>query len=111
MTTLTRLPLLAVAASLVLCAAEAQTKTPSLPPLVPACIRSWPEARYRGLGYDHIVHIRDDCSTDALCAVSTNVNPLPILTTVRAGTEVDVVTWVGSPAREFTPIVRCGPAL
>jgi hypothetical protein len=73
------------------------------------CVRHWPEVRYRNLGYDHIVVLRNDCPAHALCEVSTNVNPKPIDTKVRAGEQVEVLTMRGSPAREFTPQVNCRP--
>jgi hypothetical protein len=76
-------------------------------PPVPVCIHFWPEARYRALGYDHVVHIKSACSADAHCKVSTDVNTEPLDATVPAHAEVEVVTWVGSPAREFTPTVTC----
>lgn len=71
------------------------------------CIVSWPEARYRNYGYDHIVHIANQCSTRSICVVSTDVNPNPIEATVPAGEHVEVLTMRGSPAREFTPRVEC----
>lgn len=76
-------------------------------PPVPACISYWPEARYRALGYDHVVHIHSTCAAEAQCTVATDVNPARIHVTVPPGAEVEVVTWVGSPAREFTPTVLC----
>lgn len=73
----------------------------------PACIRSWPEARYRNYGYDHIVHVGNDCRVKASCAVSSDVNPEPIQVIVPAGEQVEILTSRGSPAREFTPRVEC----
>ena len=71
------------------------------------CVLSWPEARYRGLGFNHIVHLRDVCDARAECTVSTNVNPTPAGVTVAPHSEVEVVTFLGSPARDFTPTVEC----
>jgi hypothetical protein len=71
------------------------------------CVQSWPEARYRGLGYNHIVHVRDVCDARAECTVSTNVNPERQAVTVPGHSEVEVTTFLGSPAREFTPKVDC----
>jgi hypothetical protein len=73
----------------------------------PACVRHWPEVRYGNLGYDHIVHLRNDCRAQASCAVSTNVNPKPVTAEVPVAAEVDVLTMRGSPAREFIPHVEC----
>lgn len=73
----------------------------------PACIDVWPEARYRNYGYDHIVHLLSRCEAEALCSVATDVNPDPVEVPVAAGAEIEVLTFRGSPAREFTPRVSC----
>jgi hypothetical protein len=72
-----------------------------------ACIKVRPEARYRGYGYNHIVHVADVCAAAAECDVSTDVNPQPTHVSVPAKGEVEVTTFVGSPARVFTPKVEC----
>jgi hypothetical protein len=77
------------------------------PSATPTCIRHWPEVLYRNYGYDHLVHIKNDCRTRAVCAVATNVNPKPTEVPVAAGEQVDVLTMRGSPAREFTATVEC----
>jgi hypothetical protein len=71
------------------------------------CIRSSPEARYRGLGYNHIVHVSNVCKVSAECDVSTDVNPQPTHVTVAGGEKVEVSTFLGSPARVFVPNVVC----
>jgi hypothetical protein len=76
-------------------------------PQASTCIRSWPEVRQRGRGYDHIVHLSNDCRVKATCAVSSDVNPEPIQVLVPAGEQIEVVTSHGSPAAEFTPRVDC----
>jgi len=72
----------------------------------PTCVTSWPEARYV-VGYDHIVHLYNACDRDALCTVSTNVNPAPQSVTVPKSTHVEVVTFRGSPVSKFAPRVAC----
>jgi hypothetical protein len=72
-----------------------------------ACIGHWLEVRYRPFGYDHIVHIRNKCTKAAACTVTTDVNPQPTQVSVAANTEVEAVTWVGSPAQTFTANVSC----
>jgi hypothetical protein len=84
-------------------AARGFAREPPLPP----CIHFWSEARYRPFGYDHVVHIRSACSADARCKVTTDVNPEVLDATVPAHGEVEVITQVGSPAREFTAEVAC----
>jgi len=74
---------------------------------LPTCVRSWPEARFRGFGYLHIVHLANDCRVDAQCDVSTNVNPKPVSVTVPERHQVEVVTYRGSPSRSFRPHVSC----
>jgi hypothetical protein len=73
----------------------------------PACIGYWGEARFRGYGYYHVVHVANDCARAAVCDVSTDVNPTPERVTVPAKQQVEVVTFQGSPAREFVPHVEC----
>jgi hypothetical protein len=71
------------------------------------CIRVAPEARYRGLGYNHIVHLTNVCKSSAECDVSTDVNPDAQHVTVAAGEHIEVTTFMGSPARVFVPKVEC----
>jgi hypothetical protein len=73
----------------------------------PACVAVTSQAVYRGLGYDHIVHLASHCSSSATCSVSTDVNPEPIVVTVAPKEEVDVLTFRGSPARVFDAHVTC----
>ena len=80
---------------------------PTVGASVAQCIQSWPEARYRALGYNHIVHVRNVCDARAECNVSTNVIPEPQAVTVPPHAELEVTTFLGSPAREFTPKVDC----
>jgi hypothetical protein len=71
------------------------------------CVRYWGEARYRGPGYDHVVHVHNKCTKPVRCDVSTNVDPNPIVVDVQPKEAREVITRVGSPAREFTPRVAC----
>jgi hypothetical protein len=71
------------------------------------CIQSWPEARMQAYGYNHIVHLRNTCSLPADCVVTTDVNPEPTRVSVDAKSETEVNTYLGSPARVFTPKVTC----
>ena len=71
------------------------------------CIRVKPEARYRGLGYNHIVHVANVCGSAAECDVSTDVNPTPQHISLPPGGQTEVTTFLGSPARVFTPNVAC----
>lgn len=71
------------------------------------CVDAWGEARYTNYGYDHIVHLRSRCRVRVLCEVSTNVNPRAIRVSLPAGESLEVLTFRGSPTREFTPNARC----
>jgi hypothetical protein len=71
------------------------------------CIQSWPEARMQAYGYNHIVHVRDVCDVPADCVITTDVNPEPTKVSVAAKSETEVNTFLGSPARVFTPKVAC----
>jgi hypothetical protein len=72
-----------------------------------SCIKYWGEARYGALGYNHLVHVTNSCSLAADCVVSTDVAPDPQSTAVGGKSEVVVTTFLGSPARAFTPHVKC----
>jgi hypothetical protein len=71
------------------------------------CVEVHAEARYRNYGYDHLVTVRNGCDRKAVCDVSTNVNPEPVRIEVPAGSAVEVLTFRGSPSREFTPRATC----
>ncbi len=46
-------------------------------PSADSCIRFWGEARFNGVGYNHLVHLANSCAVSAECVVSTDVNPEP----------------------------------
>lgn len=76
-------------------------------PRTPDCLRSWPEVRYRNFGYDHIVHIANECRARAFCAVSSDVTPAPVEVEVPAFGQLEVMTCRGCASREFTPRLSC----
>jgi hypothetical protein len=71
------------------------------------CIQSWPEARMQAYGYNHIVHVKDVCDAPADCVITTDVNPDPTNLSVLGRSEAEINTFLGSPARVFTPKVVC----
>ena len=76
-------------------------------PTAKDCILSWPEARMQAYGYSHVVHVKDVCDVGADCVITTDVNPEPTRVTVDPKSETEVNTFLGSPARVFTPKVVC----
>jgi hypothetical protein len=70
------------------------------------CVAFWLESRYV-IGYDHIVHLDNQCLRDANCSVATNVNPTPQIVFVQAGQQLQVTTWRGSPSYQFAARVEC----
>jgi len=72
-----------------------------------SCVEYNAEARYSGVGYDHLVHISNHCERMVACEVSTNVNPEKMRVSVASKATETVLTWRGSPAREFTAAVSC----
>ena len=80
-------------------------ETPSLPP-TSGCITFQGRVRY-SLGYDHLVDVKNGCPAAVTCAVTTNVNPEPITVSLKPTESSTVVTFIGSPAREFEPRVVC----
>jgi len=79
--------------------------TPS-PPTPITCVTYQGRVRY-SLGYDHLVDVKNGCTQSVSCAVSTNVNPEPITVNLKPEEATTVVTFIGSPAREFQPQVTC----
>lgn len=75
--------------------------------VVPSCVNVRSEARWGASAYNHVVIVQNTCDEDARCQVATNVTPTPTQVDVPAGETVETVTFLGSPAREFTPRVRC----
>ena len=71
------------------------------------CIDVHAEASFASVGYDHIVTVKNDCKQPKTCSVKTNVNPEASIIDLNPGESKSVVTWRGSPAREFTPDVTC----
>jgi hypothetical protein len=71
------------------------------------CIGMAAQAIYNGAGYNHIVYLTNRCPGVAVCDVSTDVNPEPSHVTVPVNATIEVVTFLGSPARTFTPKVAC----
>jgi hypothetical protein len=71
------------------------------------CISFWGEARFGGVGFNHVVHIANKCEESAVCDVSTDVSPAPQTVQVPGGRTVEVVTYLDSPVSKFTPRVTC----
>lgn len=76
----------------------------------PECLKVTSEARYKGYGYEHVVMLDSQCARAQRCEVSTDVNPDKATVEVAPRSRVEVVTFRGSPARNFTPVVKCQPA-
>jgi hypothetical protein len=78
------------------------------------CVDVKSEASFASVGYDHIVTLKSACKQPMSCSVKTDVNPEPATVDLEPGEAKSVVTWRGSPAREFKPEVSCkerkGPA-
>jgi hypothetical protein len=72
-----------------------------------SCIHVLAQARYGASGYNHIVHVANSCGVAFSCLVSTDVNPEPQTVVVGPNSQTEVNTFLGSPARVFTPKVAC----
>lgn len=71
------------------------------------CVDVSSEARYAGIGYDHLVTLKSGCKKAMKCVVRTDVNKEPASVALPQGGEETVVMWRGSPSRVFTPDVSC----
>ena len=95
---------------LIVAAASAPAESPPADggaPAAKSCVKWTTEVRYRPYGYDHLVHLENGCDKPARCQVKTNVNPEPVEVRVAPKQSATVVTFQGSPAREFTAQVSC----
>ena len=72
-----------------------------------SCVDVKSEASFASVGYDHIVTLKSACKKHMSCSVKTDVNPDAAIVELDPGETKSVVTWRGSPAREFTPEVTC----
>lgn len=72
----------------------------------PPCWSFETRARYIS-GFDHLVTVKNDCEQIARCTVSTDVNPEKQQITVQAKSSETVLTYRGSPSREFSAKVEC----
>jgi len=73
----------------------------------PLCVRANAEARLAALGFDHLVRVENGCGGPVTCDVSTDVAPTPVHVHIPSGQHADLVTFRGSPSREFSAIVAC----
>ena len=71
------------------------------------CVDVKSEARFSRVGYDHLITLKSACKKKMKCVVRTNVNSEPASVALDPGEEETVLTWRGSPAREFSPDVKC----
>lgn len=74
---------------------------------VPDCVTVRAIVRYGAGAYNHWVRVENGCERRVRCQIATNVNPDPIAATIDPGQNREVMTFMGSPAREFTPRVTC----
>jgi hypothetical protein len=97
-----------LAAAAVFAGSEAHAAPPkAATPAKLECVAYQTEAYFASVGYDHLVHLTNNCDKAAACTVATNVNPEPASVSLAPGEKQTLVTWRGSPAREFTADVNC----
>jgi hypothetical protein len=74
---------------------------------LPECIRVEAIVRWGAGAYNHFVRIENGCERSARCQVATDVNPEPQTVELAPGQSVELITFRGSPASQFTPRVSC----
>ena len=72
-----------------------------------ACTEVHAEVAYENLGYTHTVVLTNHCKKPVTCEITTNANPEPVSVSLDPDETHSIVTFRGSPAREFTPTVHC----
>lgn len=89
-------------------AAAAPTRGPAPTQVrIARCVRVAGQARYGAFGYDHVVHVSNECDKDVACDVSTNVDPHPRRVRVNSKKRTSVLTRRGAPSPRFTPRASC----
>jgi hypothetical protein len=58
-------------------------------------------------GYDHVVTLRAACKKPQRCTVKTDAAPNPVVVDLAASETKSIVTFKGSPSREFRADVSC----
>lgn len=74
---------------------------------LPDCIRVQAVVRWGADAYNHFVILENGCARRARCQVATDVNPVAQTVELAPGQTLEVITFRGSPASEFTPRVSC----
>lgn len=74
------------------------------------CVSVSTSAPYVNYGYDHVVTLRSACEKPQRCTVKTDAAPSPVVVDLGASETKSIVTFRGSPAREFKAEVSCQPA-
>jgi len=72
-----------------------------------ACVRWTKEARLVGVAFNHLVHLHNQCKHAVRCEVTTNTNPQPSRAELLPDAKKTVLTFRGSPARDFKVKVIC----
>ena len=87
--------------------AQAQTKGPKKAQPT-TCVEVRKETPFFQ-GYNHIVVLESHCTERQRCEVSTDVNPETQTVEIAPEQVLRLLTFRGSPARNFTPNVVCKP--
>ena len=72
-----------------------------------SCVSWKAEARFVGVAYNHLVHLHNKCEYNAECEVTTDVNPKGSKVQLPKDKKTTVMTFRGSPSREFKAKVTC----
>jgi hypothetical protein len=71
------------------------------------CVDTQTRVVYRNYGYDHWVILRSRCERHVTCVVTTDVQDEPMQAKLEPGETESLLTWRGSPARQFTAKSEC----
>jgi hypothetical protein len=71
------------------------------------CVHWKAEARFQGLGFNHFVHLDNQCKHAMRCEVKTDVNPNSTTVELAPNTKKTIKTFNGSPAAKFVAKVSC----
>ncbi len=74
-----------------------------------ACVQTLTEVRENPFGFEHWVHLINQCPQPMVCTVRTDTNPEATFVELAVGEQNSVMMARSSPENRFSVRVRCRP--
>jgi hypothetical protein len=76
----------------------------------PDCIEVTTRTQATGVGYNHLVQVKNGCDSAMHCHVTTSANAKGVHLNVDKGKTKEITTFLSSPASTFTAEAKCQPS-